>query len=285
MSVREIRSIGAAALAMTLGVGAWGQASAQDKKTDAPPCVASAKDATAQNCAPAKAAPAKSASEENPFPGEDSAVPTRPPDWGPDRAVPPDPNAPPAAPSQAQKPGQPQPFPGEADAPAQAQKPGDPQRFPTEPAAAKDDSSSSSSSSSSWSGSGDGPPDGSADDPGPPLADKGSSGDKTSRVPILRRKKLAKAAPETPESRAAEDLTVAEFYQNDGNYKGAYERAKDAVQYQPDDPYGHFALAEAARKLGKFDEAKTEYEAVLKLDPIPKQMKESKRALAEMVGK
>jgi len=273
---------------MTLGVAAWGQASAQDKKTDAPPCVATAKDAAAQNCVPAKA-PKKSAAEQNPFPGEDTPVPTRPADWGPDRAVPPDPNAPPSAPSQAQKPGQPQPFPGEADAPAQAQKPGDPQRFPTEPAAAKDDgfssSSSSRSSSSSGAGSPDGPPDGSADDAGPPLADKGSSGDKTSRVPILRRKKLPKVTPETPESRAAEDLTVAEFYQNDGNYKGAYDRAKDAVQYQPDDPYGHFALAEAARKLGKFDEAKTEYEAVLKLDPIPKQMKESKRALAEMAGK
>ena len=80
-------------------------------------------------------------------------------------------------------------------------------------------------------------------------------------------------------------MTVADFYQNDGNYKGAYDRAKDAVQYQPNDPYTHFALAEAARKLGKFDEAKTEYEVVLKLDPIPKQMKETKRALAEMAGK
>ena len=97
--------------------------------------------------------------------------------------------------------------------------------------------------------------------------DKGSSGDKTSRIPIIRRKKAPKAAPETPESRAAEDLTVAEFYQKDGNYKGAYDRAKDAVQYQPNDPYGHFALAEAARKLGKFDEAKTEYEAVLEAGP------------------
>jgi Tfp pilus assembly protein PilF len=91
--------------------------------------------------------------------------------------------------------------------------------------------------------------------------------------------------PETPESRAAEDLTVADFYQNDGNFKGAYDRAKDAVQNQPDDPYSHFALAEAARKLGKLDEAKSEYALVLKLDPVPKQEKASKMALAEMMGK
>lgn len=277
MSVRVIRSIGAASLAMMVGVGPWGQAAAQNKKTDPPPpCLTAA----AQNCVPAKnAAPPKSAADQNPFPGEDTAVPTRPPDWGPDKALPPDPDAPPAAPAQAQKPGEPQAFPGDAPASssAPAQKPGEPQRFPGEPA--KDDGFSSSSSSSSGAGS----PDDTPDDSGP-LADKGSSGD-TTKVPISRRKKLPKVTPETPESRAAEDLTVAEFYQNDGNYKGAYERAKDAVQYQPDDPYGHFALAEAARKLGKFDEAKTEYEAVLKLDPIPKQAKESKRALAEMAGK
>jgi hypothetical protein len=257
MSMRGIRA--AIGLAMTLAVGAWAQAAPQDKKPDAPPpCV----NAAAQNCAPASTTPAKSAADQNPFPGESSTVPTRPPDWGPDQALPPDPNAPaPAAPARAQKPGEPQPFPGES-APAQ------------------NDGFSSSSSSSSEAGSPDGPPDNTG-----PLADAGSSGDTTANVPIKRRKKLPKVSPETPESRAADDLTVADFYQNDGNYKGAYDRAKDAVQYQPNDPYGHFSLAEAARKMGKLDEAKAEYQAVLKLDPIPKQEKASKRALAEMEGK
>ncbi|HZL27758.1 MAG TPA: tetratricopeptide repeat protein [Acidobacteriaceae bacterium] len=265
MSVRGMSA--AVGLAMTLAVGAWGQAAPQDAKQDPPPpCL----NATAQNCVPAKTAPAKSAADENPFPGESSAPPTRPADWGPDQPLPPDPNAPPAAPAPARKPGEAQPFPGEPGAPAQAQK-------PAEPAPASDDGFSSSSSSSS---SADAPPD---DDSG--LADKGSSGDATAKVPINRRKKLPKVTPETPQSRAAEDLTVADFYRNDGNFKGAYDRAKDAVQYQPNDPYGHFALAEAARKLGKLDEARTEYQAVLKLDPIPKQEKASKRALAEMEGK
>jgi hypothetical protein len=261
---------------MMLVAGARGQAAPQDTKPALPPCL----NATAQNCVPAKPAPAKNAADENPFPGESTTVPTKPADWGPDRALPPDPNAPPPAPAQAQKPGEPQPFPGEPPAPAQAQKPGEPQPFPGEPAAPKDDGFSSSSSSSS-----SGSPDDPSDDGAGPLADKGSSGDTTSKVPISRRKKLPKVDPETPESRAANDLTVADFYQNDGNYKGAYDRAKDAVQYQPDDPYAHFALAQAARKLGKLDEAKSEYAAVLKLDPIPKQEKETKRALAEMAGK
>jgi Tetratricopeptide repeat len=274
MEVMSVRGISAAVgLAMTLAVGAWGQDTKQDPP---PPCL----NATAKNCVPPKTAPAKNAADQNPFPGETSTVPTRPPDWGPDQALPPDPNAPPPAPAQAQKPGEPQPFPGEPAAPAGTQKPGEPQAFPGEPAAPKDDGFSSSSSSSSSSGS---PDDASGDSGG--LADKGSSGDTTAKVPISKRKKLPKVSPETPESRASEDLTVADFYQNDGNFKGAYDRAKDAVQYQPNDPYGHFALAEAARKLGKLDEAKTEYQAVLKLDPIPKQEKASKRALAEMEGK
>jgi Flp pilus assembly protein TadD len=114
------------------------------------------------------------------------------------------------------------------------------------------------------------------------LKDAGSSGD-TTKTPA-RRRRLPKVTPETPESRAAEDLTVADFYQKDGNYLGAYDRAKDAVQYQPNDPYAHFALAEAAFKLGKRDEAKTEYMQVLKLDPIPKQSKAAERALQELAS-
>lgn len=90
--------------------------------------------------------------------------------------------------------------------------------------------------------------------------------------------------PETPESREADDLNVAEFYQGVGNYNAAYLRAKDAVQYQPTDPNAHFALAEAARKLGKRDEAKEHYAEVLKLDPIPKQLKASQRALHELAS-
>ena len=101
------------------------------------------------------------------------------------------------------------------------------------------------------------------------MTDAGSSGDDT-RPGHSRRRKLPKVVAETPESRAAEDLKVAEFYQDDGNYLAAYLRAKDAVEIQPDDPYTHFALAEAvAFKLGKKDEARDQYTQVLKLDPDP----------------
>lgn len=86
------------------------------------------------------------------------------------------------------------------------------------------------------------------------------------------------------DDREAEDLRVAKFYQQDGNYRGAYGRAQDAVSLFDDDAEAHFALAEAARKLGKLDEAEKNYRRVLQLDPFPKTKKATEKALQEMTG-
>jgi hypothetical protein len=237
---------------LAAGVAARGQAPAPGPCSDPTKSVADCPTAPA---APSQTKePAKSTAQRFPFPGEEPSSADKPADAVPNAPAPdaPAPDAP--TPGQAKKPHAPLPdYPGDPDAPPP----------------------SSSSSSSSSSGNAYNP----GDDPGP-LADAGSSGDNT-KAPS-RRKKLPKVNPETPESRAANDLTVAEFYQNDGNFLGAYTRAKDAVEYQPADPNTHFALAEAARKLGKVEEAKQEYAEVLKLDPIPKQLKASQRALAEL---
>jgi tetratricopeptide (TPR) repeat protein len=66
--------------------------------------------------------------------------------------------------------------------------------------------------------------------------------------------------------------------------KGAYARAKDAVSLVDDDAAAHLALAEAARKLGKLDEAESNYKKCLDLDPIPKVRKAAEKALKEMQG-
>ena len=50
----------------------------------------------------------------------------------------------------------------------------------------------------------------------------------------------------------------------------------------PDDPDAHFALAEIAQKLEKRDEAITEYNACLKLDPPEKEAKDARKALARL---
>lgn len=88
----------------------------------------------------------------------------------------------------------------------------------------------------------------------------------------------------TPTQRFDEDMQVAAFYQNDGNFQGAYMRAKDAVLISGDSPDARLALAEAARKLGKLDEAEQNYKKCLELDPVPKTKKAAQVALKEMTG-
>jgi hypothetical protein len=136
-----------------------------------------------------------------------------------------------------------------------------------------DSGSSSSSSSSSAEGSGVGP-----------LAD--GDPDEAAKAAAARRarRRLPKMDTQTPDQREQEDLSVAQFYQTGGNFKGAYERATDAVSIAADDPDAHFALAEAARRLGKLDEALTHYKKCLTLDPVPKEKKAAEKALKEMAG-
>jgi len=79
-------------------------------------------------------------------------------------------------------------------------------------------------------------------------------------------------------------LKIAAYYQDDGNFKGAYERATDAVSLAADDADAHFALAEAARRLGKLDEALAHYKKCLTLDPVDKTRKAAEKALKQMMA-
>lgn len=82
--------------------------------------------------------------------------------------------------------------------------------------------------------------------------------------------------------RVDEDLNIARYYMQSGNTMAAYLRSQDAVKTQPEYADGHFALAEAARKLKKNDEAATEYQAYLKLEPDGAHAKSAEKALEEI---
>ncbi len=71
---------------------------------------------------------------------------------------------------------------------------------------------------------------------------------------------------------------------NDSNWRAAYLRGKDAVSITDGDWEAHLTVAEAARKLGKLDEAQKEYKRTLELDPLPKGRKVAETALREMGG-
>ena len=158
--------------------------------------------------------------------------------------------------------------------------------FPGEPATPNLDTDASGSSSSSSSSSGDDTvpanPDASAGgEPG--LKDKGSEGATTTPGRhLLHRVNPVATKLQTADERVTEDLDTAHFYIQTGNLQGAYLRSKDAVKTAPDDTDAHFALAEIAMKLDKRDEAIAEYNACLKLDPTAKQIKQARKALAQL---
>jgi hypothetical protein len=133
--------------------------------------------------------------------------------------------------------------------------------FPTQPPPKLpgDESSSSSSSSSS-------------DDPSAtPAGDTPTPG---GDPPVKR--------VQSDDERVDEDLSVSKFYLHDENYEGAYLRAKDAVQIQPEYSATHFALAQVLQKMKKNDEAIAEYKTYLKLDPDGEKAKDAKKALADL---
>ena len=149
----------------------------------------------------------------------------------------------------------------------------------------RDAGSSGNSSSSSSSSSSSGPPE--RDPTAGPLGDDDPDTDSAAKAAEARRAARAKRGIEfhqTSDQREAEDLRVAAFYHDDGNFKGMYERAADAVSLADDDADAHFALAEAARHLGKLDEAETHYKKCLTLDPVDKTKKAAEKALKQMTA-
>ena len=146
------------------------------------------------------------------------------------------------------------PFPGETKAPA-APEPSAPNPsaaaahpFPTESAPDMPGEGSSSSSSSGNSANGGDAPD--------------------TPTPTPTRRRLPKVKNlQTPDERVDEDINVAKFYLNRGNFMAAYLRSQDAVKTEPDYAETHFSLAQAAKEMKKTDEAKAEYNAYLKLSP------------------
>jgi predicted component of type VI protein secretion system len=194
------------------------------------------------------------ASKKFPFPGEEPMV---------------DPTAPPVAPAAVNA------APG-ASAPAA----GDVKPVPPTAGGLQDAGSSGSSSSSSSSDSVSEPEGGSVG----PLAEDDDEAAKEAAARKAARHKLPPIARQSPDEREQEDLKVASFYMDDKNFRGAYGRATDAVAMAGDDADAHFALAEAARKLGKLDEALANYKKCLTLDPVPKVKKAAEKAVKEMSG-
>jgi hypothetical protein len=167
-------------------------------------------------------------------------------------------SAPPDAP--AQSPDKRFPFPGE-DAPAAPQP------------AASGASSSSSSDPTAF-------PSDDTNTPDPSAAKDKAAAPEGRR--LLKRVNPVGTKLQSPDEREAEDLSVARFYTQTGDLQGAYMRSQDAVKIMPDDPDAHCTLATAALRLNKRDEAISEFNACLKLDPAEKEAKNARKELAKL---
>ncbi|HEX5282589.1 MAG TPA: tetratricopeptide repeat protein [Bryocella sp.] len=224
---------------------------------------------TSSNCGAAQDKPVPSnAAQQFPYPGDADAQKsaTQPPNAA-------------GAQQSPKNPAQRFPYPGDGaqGASSSSASPGSGDVKPAPPGGLQDagssGASSSSSSSSGYSSSGADQPSTSPDEDDEGVAKKTRASRNRPAEPV-----------KTNSQQFAEDMQVAGFYQNDGNFMGAYMRAKDAVSIDVNDADARLALAEAARKLGKLDEAEKNYKKCLALDPVPKTKKAAQAALKEMTG-
>jgi tetratricopeptide (TPR) repeat protein len=81
---------------------------------------------------------------------------------------------------------------------------------------------------------------------------------------------------------AAKDDKVGKFYLDNGDFKGAYDRYKEATEVAPEDGDAVFGLAESARGLRKTEEAANNYTLYLDAFPDGKKAKEARKALASL---
>lgn len=134
----------------------------------------------------------------------------------------------------------------------------------------------------------------SPDDPAPET-DAAQSGDSSSSLsgldkllpapgdddqPHGKKKKLVVKEPEHKET-SAEDIQVGDYYLQTRNWKAALSRFESALVLAPDEPEVYWGLAESARHLGNFAEARGYYQKVAEYDPDSKHGKEAIKALKD----
>jgi Flp pilus assembly protein TadD len=81
---------------------------------------------------------------------------------------------------------------------------------------------------------------------------------------------------------AQKAIEVGDFYFKRDNYRAALNRYQEALQWKPGDAEATFKSAESLEKLGRLQEARSRYEAYLKLLPDGPHAKEVRKVLAKL---
>ncbi len=94
------------------------------------------------------------------------------------------------------------------------------------------------------------------------------------------RRKRKSEVPDHQET-AKEDISVAKYYMDNKNWKAAQSRFQSALVLAPEDPDVYWGLAESARHLGDFADARANYQKVVDYDPDGKHAKEAQKILKD----
>jgi tetratricopeptide (TPR) repeat protein len=82
--------------------------------------------------------------------------------------------------------------------------------------------------------------------------------------------------------RAMKDVEVGNYYYDNGKYKAALNRYRDALQYKPRDAVATFKLAQTLEKMKDFTEARARYEEYLAILKDGPSAGEAKKALERL---
>ncbi len=86
--------------------------------------------------------------------------------------------------------------------------------------------------------------------------------------------------PEHQET-ASEDENVGKYYLDSKDWKAALSRFESALVLDPDNPDVYWGLAESERHLGRFADARGNYQKVMEYDPGSHHAKEAGKALKD----
>lgn len=82
--------------------------------------------------------------------------------------------------------------------------------------------------------------------------------------------------------KAQKDIEVGDYYYRRENYMAAASRYQEALAFKPKDAEATFKLAQTLEKLKKYDDARDNYTAYLKIIPQGKTAEEARKALDRM---
>jgi Tetratricopeptide repeat len=115
-----------------------------------------------------------------------------------------------------------------------------------------------------------------------PKVPAGVSSSDSSSLPVTGPEPKALEVTDAP--RAKKDTQVGDFYLAQGNVQGAYDRYKDGVAYDPTNVNAIFGLAQAAKELKQYAEARRNYMLYLEIVPNGPKAKQALKALSSIVN-